>query len=88
MNLGRRLTQLEEETTPSAEIGGWCTMDSEPFIPSAELRAHVEQQAEGRVRVAVWAPDGESGPIVILIPEGGDRLPMQVVEVPPELVEG
>ena len=88
MNIGRRLTQLEGETTPAVEIGGWCTMDSEPFRPSAELRDHVEQQAGGRVRVAVWAPDGESGPIVLLLPEGGDRLPMQVVEVPPELVEG
>ena len=85
MNLGRRLTQLEDETTPSAEIGGWCMMDSEPFSPSAELRDYVEQQAEGRARVAVWLPDGELGPIVVLVPDGGARLPLQLVEVPPEL---
>ena len=87
MNLGRRLTQLEDETAPSAEIGSWCTRDGEPFSSSPELRAYVEQRAERRARVAFWVPDGELGPIVLLLPEVGARTPPQVVEVTPELAE-
>ncbi len=87
MNLGRRLTQLEDETAPSAEIGSWRKRDGEPFSPSPELRAYVEQQAERPARVAFWVPDTESGPIVLLLPEAGARTPPQVVEVPPELAE-
>ena len=87
MNLGRRLTQLEDETAPSAEIGSCRTRDGDPFSPSPELRAYVEQQAERRARIAVWVPDAEPGPMVLLLPEVRARTPPPAVEVPPELAE-
>ncbi len=87
MNLGRRLTQLEDETAPSAEVGSWRTLDGESFSPSPELRAYVEQQAERPARVAFWVPDAQPGPMVLLLPEVGTRIPPQAVEVPPELAE-
>ena len=84
MRLGQRLERLESGQGSAVRIAGWCDHNGEPFEPTAEFRAFVEQEAcrmqvdDVDWRWAFYMRGDTAGDIVVLLGEAGR---LQVIEV-------
>ena len=87
MKLAQRLERLERNHGGPVRIAAWLDSRGELFLPSDELRRHVEEQAtqgpeQREWRYAVFVDLNDECPIVVLFERPEPDSPSRVVELP------